>query len=69
MDLSSPIHTNIVLVGGGHAHLAVIKNFGMRPEPGVRLTVISKEVFTAYSGMMPGLVAGHYDFADSHFRF
>ena len=66
MDLSSPIHTNIVLVGGGHAHLAVIKNFGMRPEPGVRLTVISKEVFTAYSGMMPGLVAGHYDFIDAH---
>lgn len=66
VNSNSPIHTNIVLVGGGHAHLAVIKNFGMQPEPGVRLTVISKEVFTAYSGMIPGLVAGHYDFTDSH---
>ena len=66
MNSDLPIHTNIVLVGGGHAHLAVIKDFGMKPEPGVRLTVISKEVFTAYSGMIPGLVAGHYDFKDSH---
>jgi len=36
----------------------------MRPEPGVRLTMISAPVDTPYSGMLPGHLAGHYDFDD-----
>ena len=63
---SDPVTTDIVLVGGGHAHVEVLRRFGMRPEPGVRLTVISREVLTPYSGMLPGLIAGHYTHDEAH---
>ena len=51
---------DVVLVGGGHAHLGVLKAFGMVPEPGVRITLVARDLQTSYSGMMPGVIAGLY---------
>jgi selenide,water dikinase len=56
----------LLLVGGGHAHVEVLRRFGAAPLDGVELVLVSPRRLTPYSGMLPGLVAGHYAHADVH---
>lgn len=56
----------LVLVGGGHAHVHVVRALGLAPEPGVGATLVSRDLLTPYSGMLPGLVAGLHDHEEAH---
>ena len=55
-----PLVKDLVLVGGGHAHALVLRMWGMNPLPGTRLTVVNPGPAAPYTGMLPGLIAGHY---------
>ncbi len=66
MQTRVPIIKDVVLVGAGHAHVGVLRMMGMNPIPGVRFTLITREVDTPYSGMLPGMIAGHYTTDEAH---
>ncbi|GBC63666.1 pyridine nucleotide-disulfide oxidoreductase [Desulfonema ishimotonii] len=51
---------HLVLVGGGHAHLTVLRQLDRFTQAGHEVTVISTNAFHYYSGMGPGMLAGTY---------
>ena len=56
----------LVLIGGGHAHVEVLRRFGMQPPAHAELVLVSPHPDTPYSGMLPGWIAGHYTRNDCH---
>ncbi len=50
----------VVLLGGGHAHVHVLQAMASEALPGAELVLVTPFARQMYSGMVPGLVAGHY---------
>ena len=64
---NAPVVKDLVLIGGGHAHVYVLKSLAMNPCEGARVTLIAKDLHTPLQrSMLPGLVAGHYSWEETH---
>lgn len=52
---------HLLLVGGGHAHVAVLADWIRHGLPCERASVLTPSPTLRYSGMVPGWIAGQYD--------
>lgn len=50
----------IILLGGGHAHVAVLKSLSEQALAGCEVELVTPFPRQIYSGMLPGWIAGHY---------
>ena len=58
---------NLVLIGGGHAHMTALENIARFVEKGYKVTVIGPSFHHYYSGMGPGMLGGTYTPSDIRF--
>ena len=56
----------LVLVGGGHSHAIAILSFINHPLKDTQITLITDVLYAPYSGMLPGHIAGVYNFEECH---
>ena len=54
----------LVLLGGGHAHVEVLRVLAEQPDATREVTLVTPYPWLTYSGMVPGLFAGHYELDD-----
>ncbi len=54
----------LVLVGGGHAQLAVLQALARQRAAHLDVVLVTPSPWQYYSGMLPGFIAGHYAEAD-----
>lgn len=55
-----PVTKRLILVGGGHAHLSVLRALAKKRPAGLDVVLVTPSKHQNYSGMLPGWVAGHY---------
>ncbi len=56
----------LILIGGGHTHALLLNKIRQSGFPPCRVILISSTRYTPYSGMLPGVIAGHYTVEQSH---
>ena len=61
---ATPGIKKLVLLGAGHSHVHVLAQLAQDRPADLDVTVVSPYPFQTYSGMTPGLVAGHYTEAE-----
>ena len=52
----------LVLIGGGHSHILLLKKLGMKPIKGLNITLITPEPELVYTVMLPAAILGSYSF-------
>lgn len=52
---------HLILVGGGHAHVHILKQLQQHRWPDIRITLISPVRYQYYSGMFSGYMEGKYE--------
>lgn len=55
----------VLLCGGGHAHLEVLRQLARSPDARQVVTLVSPGAIALYSGMLPGVIAGHHAQGDA----
>lgn len=55
----------LVLLGGGHAHVEVLRSLALDPLADVEVTLVTPHERLLYTGMVPGVIAGHYPLAEA----
>lgn len=55
----------LLLAGGGHSHIEVLKHLRTTRQRALTVTLVTPEVRVGYSGMLPGTLAGCYDWSDA----
>jgi selenide,water dikinase len=65
--MSTKEGARLLLVGGGHAHLEVLRRFLLERPPRTELTLVSVAPFHHYSGMASGYLRGTYREEDIRF--
>jgi selenide, water dikinase len=55
----------LLLVGGGHAHVEVLRRLAESPIANVDIALFDPSPSVWYSGMVPGVIAGHYQPAEA----
>ena len=55
----------VLLIGAGHAHLVVLRSLAEKPLYGARIALVPPQAKQVYSGMLPGILAGHYRRAEA----
>jgi pyridine nucleotide-disulfide oxidoreductase family protein len=55
----------LLLIGAGHGHLVVLRSLAEKPLYGARITLVTPRARQVYSGMLPGVLAGHYRRAEA----
>lgn len=56
----------LILAGGGHAHVEVLRQRILSPDPTLSVQLITPTSRLAYSGMLPATIAGHHAYDDMH---
>ena len=56
----------LVILGGGHSHVYVLKNIKNYAHNNLEIILVSNTMHTPYSGMFPGYIAGNYSFDECH---
>jgi pyridine nucleotide-disulfide oxidoreductase family protein len=51
----------LLLLGGGHGHVEVLRDLAERADERWHVTLVTPYPWLTYSGMVPGLFAGHYE--------